>query len=130
MAKKQIIPAEYYERTPNYVAFDKTIPASDIARINAQQDQRNLAFQEFMNATKEVTQILLHPMAYRLVETAGNPTYRTIANRAVFQIPDIAPKWEGAFNHYHLDAWVPATAAKVAISQAKDSLLWPDEEQE
>jgi len=120
------IPEAYYGRTPAYVPFDRSIPAADLAAINDQQKRRNLAFEEWISAVADVCTILGNPLAYKLEQSLGNLSFTVQPNYARTKLTPISPSWEGAFTHYHMDIWPPAQAALVAISNAKDSLLFFD----
>ena len=119
-----VIPEAYYGQTPAYVPFDRSIPAANLTAINDQQKRRNLAFEEWISAVADVCAILGNPLAYKVEESVGNVSYTVQPNYARTKLPLIARDWEGAFTHLHMDIWPPAQAALVAISNAKDSLLF------
>jgi len=125
-----VIPEAYYGRTPAYIPFDRTIPAMDLTAINDQQKRRNLAFEEWISAVADVCTILSTPLAYKLEQSPGNLSFTVQPNYARTKLSTIAPPWEGAFTHLHMDIWPPAQAALVAISNAKDSLLFGDVQKE
>lgn len=118
-----VIPSAYYKRSPDYVPFDKYIPASDLDSINDQQNRRNFAFFQWAGMVVEVSDILGNHVAMRMEQAEANADFIQ-PNLARVKVVSIAPAWEGALTHLHMDLWTPVEGARAVISMAKDSLAW------
>lgn len=125
-SQEAAIPELYYKSTPSYLVFDNTIPAWDRVRINERQKKRNLAFEEWISAVQAAVKHLGYDLAYKIEKSEDNPDF-VQPNYARIKLVELAPKYEGAFMHFHMDLWSPGVAAKVAIANAKWSLLFPEE---
>jgi len=99
------VPPEYFEREP-YVEFDKTLPASNIKAVNAQQAARNASFAIWLKRIKDALAAVDVKMEFNVIR--GGLSW--------YVLPDMAEVRAGSYHTflslYGYDAWSPGEIAE------------------